>query len=83
MTSVDGRYTTVYNGEIYNYLEIRRGLTGLGFSFRGTSDTEVMLSAAVHWGVEETLRRLSGMFALAIWDTAVAETRAIIASDWD
>jgi len=68
MTSVDGRYTTVFNGEIYNFREIRRELSGLGFSFRGTSDTEVMLSAAVQWGVEETLRRMSGMFALAIWD---------------
>jgi len=68
MTSVDGRYTTVFNGEIYNYLEIRRELSALGFSFRGSSDTEVMLSAAVKWGVEETLRRMSGMFALAIWD---------------
>jgi asparagine synthase (glutamine-hydrolysing) len=68
MTSVDGRYTTVFNGEIYNYREIRRDLKGLGFSFRGTSDTEVILSAAVQWGIEETLRRMSGMFALAIWD---------------
>jgi asparagine synthase (glutamine-hydrolysing) len=68
MTSVDGRYTTVFNGEIYNFEEIRRELSALGFSFRGTSDTEVILAAAVHWGVEETLRRLSGMFALAIWD---------------
>ena len=68
MTSVDGRYTMVYNGEIYNFREIRRELSALGFSFRGSSDTEVMLSAAVRWGVEETLRRLSGMFALAIWD---------------
>ena len=68
MTSVDGRYTTVFNGEIYNYLEIRRELSDAGFSFRGSSDTEVMLTAAVKWGVEETLRRMSGMFALAIWD---------------
>ncbi len=68
MTSVDGRYTTVFNGEIYNFHEIRRELSALGFSFRGSSDTEVMLSAAVQWGVEETLKRLSGMFALAIWD---------------
>ena len=68
MTSVDGRYTTVFNGEIYNFLEIRRELTASGFTFRGGSDTEVMLSAAVKWGVEETLRRMSGMFALAIWD---------------
>jgi len=68
MTSVDGRYTTVFNGEIYNYLDIRRELSDAGFSFRGSSDTEVMLSAAVKWGVEETLRRMSGMFALAIWD---------------
>src|SRR6185436_667476 len=68
MTSVDGRYTTVFNGEIYNYLDIRRELTELGYTFRGTSDTEVMLSAAVQWGVEETLKKMSGMFALAIWD---------------
>jgi len=79
MTSVDGRYTTVFNGEIYNFQEIRRELSALGFSFRGSSDTEVMLSAAVQWGVEETLRRMSGMFALAIWDKT--RSRLILARD--
>ena len=79
MTSFDGRYTTVFNGEIYNYREIRAELAAAGFSFRGTSDTEVMLSAAVRWGVEETLRRMSGMFALAIWDKA--RSRLFLARD--
>ncbi|MCH7910887.1 MAG: asparagine synthase (glutamine-hydrolyzing), partial [Candidatus Hydrogenedentes bacterium] len=70
MTSHSGRYVIVYNGEIYNYREIRIDLEaiGTGTNWRGHSDTEVLLAAIDHWGVEETLVRLNGMFAFALWD---------------
>lgn len=67
MQSIDGRYTIVFNGEIYNYREIRQELIGFGYSFRTESDTEVLIAAWAHWGVEG-LRRLTGMFAFAIFD---------------
>ena len=67
MSSEDGRFWITYNGEIYNYLEIRRELEVLGFSFRSDSDTEVLIKAYQHWG-RECLQRLMGMYAFAIWD---------------
>ncbi len=67
MHSADGRYTIVYNGEIYNYRELRRGLQSLGDVFRSDSDTEVLLAAWDRWGVS-CLPRLRGMFAFVVFD---------------
>lgn len=66
MLSGDGRFVTVFNGEIYNHLELRE-LLGSGLSWRGTSDTETLLEAYRRWGAD-CLSRLEGMFAFAIWD---------------
>lgn len=68
MASADDRYVVVYNGEIYNYQDLRAELEGAGARFRGTSDTEVMLAGLVHWGPAQTIARLWGMFAIALWD---------------
>jgi len=67
MLSVDGRFALVFNGEIYNYRELRRELAALGHAFRSESDTEVLLVAWAEWG-PACLRRLEGMFALAVHD---------------
>lgn len=68
MSSPDQRYHLVFNGEIYNYLELRQELQGLGYCFRSHSDTEVLLAAWAHWGTA-SLQRLVGMFAFAILDS--------------
>jgi asparagine synthase (glutamine-hydrolysing) len=65
----DGRYALVYNGEIYNYRELRSELEEQGIDFKTTSDTEVLLESLIHYGAEATLRRLEGMFAFALYDT--------------
>lgn len=69
MASDDGSQQLVFNGEIYNYVELRDELQGLGVRFRTRSDTEVLLAAWRQWG-EECLSRLNGMFAFAIWDSS-------------
>ena len=68
----DRKYTVVYNGELYNTDEIRRELEGLGHSFRGHSDTEVLLKSFVQWG-EDCVNKLNGIFAFAVWDDSNKE----------
>jgi asparagine synthase (glutamine-hydrolysing) len=67
MTTPDGRFTMTYNGEIYNFQELRSELTAIGRAFVSRSDSEVLLHAFATWGLG-ALRRLNGMFAFAIWD---------------
>ena len=62
-----GRWVLTYNGELYNYRELRDELQAAGVVFRSTSDTEVLLQALIRWG-DDALPRLNGMFALALWD---------------
>ena len=63
----DGRYIISYNGELYNYLELKEILKKLGCSFKNNSDTEVILAAFATWGVA-AFQKFNGMFAFAIWD---------------
>jgi asparagine synthase (glutamine-hydrolysing) len=72
MASGNGRYHIVFNGEIYNYRELRAELTKLGATFESDSDTEVLLAAYQHWG-EACLPRLRGMFAFCLWDSEKQE----------
>lgn len=72
MISSDGRYAIVYNGEIYNFRELRRGLEADGVIFRTTSDTETLSALFAREG-ERMLPRLRGMFAFAIWDAQSRE----------
>jgi asparagine synthase (glutamine-hydrolysing) len=68
MMSPDGRYVIIFNGEIYNYRELREELRSKGQRFRTETDTEVLLAAFGEWGTN-TLSHLNGMFAFAVWDT--------------
>lgn len=78
MSFADGRYWITHNGEIYNFLELRETLAGLGHSFRSDSDTEVILAAFTQWG-EACQLRFNGMWAFAIWD--VQERRLFLSRD--
>jgi len=68
MHSPCGRYVLSFNGEIYNYKDLRYELESQGYQFRGNSDSEVMLAACVVWGVKPSVKRFEGMFAFAIYD---------------
>ncbi len=68
MHSAEGRYVITFNGEIYNYRDIRRELETHGCAMRSDSDTEVLLEACALWGVEAAIERTIGMFAFALWD---------------
>lgn len=68
MQDASGRFVLTYNGEVYNFKELRDELDKNGATFRGTSDTEVLVEGFARWGIEATLRRTIGMFAIAVWD---------------
>lgn len=72
MSYAEGRYWLTFNGEIYNFIELRRELEGLGHSFLSDSDSEVILAAYAQWG-EDCQSRFNGMWAFAIWDAQRAE----------
>jgi len=69
MWTADQAMAIVFNGEVYNYREIRPELEARGYSFVGDSDTEVVINAIHCWGLEAALQRFIGMFAFAVWDT--------------
>ena len=79
MSSADGRFVIVFNGEIYNFSDLREELLKQGCSFRGGSDTEVILESFCRHGIAATLRRAWGMFALAVWDRK--ERQLVLARD--
>jgi len=67
MSSLDDRYILSYNGEVYNFKEIRNELKTIGYKFKSQTDTEVVLNSLVHWG-KDALLKFNGMFAFALWD---------------
>ncbi len=79
ISTPDGRWTIVFNGEIYNFREVRDELSKAGDVFRTQGDTEVVLHAHVRWGADG-IRKLEGMFAFAIWDET--EKKLTLARDW-
>jgi asparagine synthase (glutamine-hydrolysing) len=68
MISASGRFVMIFNGEIYNYAEMRNELIAAGVSFRGTSDSEVMVESIDAWGLTASIKRFNGQFAFALWD---------------
>jgi len=78
MLDADNRYVLSYNGEVYNFRELRTELEALGYRFRSAADSEVVLNALAAWGTA-ALRRFNGMFALALWDRR--ERRLLLARD--
>jgi asparagine synthase (glutamine-hydrolysing) len=68
MVSASGRYVISYNGEIYNHINLRKYLEPQRITWRGTSDTETLLTAIDEWGLERAVKKCIGMFAFAVWD---------------
>ena len=68
MISACGRYALSFNGEIYHYRELRQELAPQGIHWRTRTDSEVLLEAVAHWGIDKALDRFNGMFAFALWD---------------
>mgnify|MGYP000123671635 CR=1 FL=1 len=80
MKSNSGRYVIIYNGEIYNYKNLRKEIEAkYGAIFRSSTDTEVLLAAIENWGIEKALEKSNGMFAFALWDRK--ENRLFLARD--
>ncbi len=79
MVSSDGRFIITYNGEVYNFPDLRRDLEAAGHVFTGHSDTEVLLEGCSRWGVDATVAKLVGMFAFALWDRR--DRRLVLARD--
>lgn len=73
MLSSDRGIGVVFNGAIYNFLELRRELEAAGYAFRSRTDTEILVHGYRHWGIDKLLPRLRGMFAIAIWDAAAGK----------
>jgi len=70
MHSACGRYVITFNGEIYNFKALRQDSSNSAKTFRGHSDTEIMLAAIARWGVEASVKKFNGMFAFGLWDRA-------------
>jgi asparagine synthase (glutamine-hydrolysing) len=68
-SSNDKRWWITYNGEVYNYVELKTELIGLGYIFHTQTDTEVVLLSILHWGIDAALKRFQGMFAFALFDS--------------
>lgn len=79
MITADHRFVLTYNGEIYNFRELKAELEAAGYWFRSRTDSEVLLYALAEWGVPGALDRLNGMFAFALWDRK--ERRLLLARD--
>ncbi|HMQ79591.1 MAG TPA: asparagine synthase (glutamine-hydrolyzing) [Ignavibacteria bacterium] len=78
MSDKDGKIWLTYNGEIYNYIELREELKNAGFNFRTASDTEVIINSYLHWGTQ-CLSKFNGMWSFAIWDSG--KKRLLLARD--